>query len=81
VFGAGLAIFTTASLLCAIAPDALFLNLARAVQGVGGAAMFAVSLALIAQEFAPGRERGTAMASTARRSAWASRSGRSSAAR
>jgi EmrB/QacA subfamily drug resistance transporter len=61
VFGAGLAIFTTASLLCAIAPDALFLNLARAVQGVGGAAMFAVSLALIAQEFAPGRERGTAM--------------------
>src|SRR6185436_9937616 len=61
VFAAGLAIFTTASLLCAIAPDALFLNLARAVQGVGGAAMFAVSLALIAQEFAPGRERGTAM--------------------
>src|SRR5215208_1589625 len=61
VFAAGLGIFTLASLLCAVAPDPLFLNLARAVQGIGGAAMFAVSLALIAQEFAPGRERGTAM--------------------
>ena len=38
------------------------LNLDRAVQGVGGAIMFAVSLALIAQEFAAGRERATAMA-------------------
>jgi EmrB/QacA subfamily drug resistance transporter len=61
VFSAGLAIFAVASLLCALAPDPTFLNLARALQGVGGAAMFAVSLALIAQEFAPGRERGMAM--------------------
>ena len=35
------------------------LNLARAVQGVGGAAMFATSLALLAAAF-HGRERGTA---------------------
>jgi len=35
------------------------LNLARAVQGVGGAIMFATSLALIAQAF-QGRDRGTA---------------------
>src|ERR671924_210017 len=61
MFGAGLAIFSSASLLCALAPDPTFLNLARAVQGVGGAIMFAVSLALIAQEFPAGRERGTAM--------------------
>jgi EmrB/QacA subfamily drug resistance transporter len=61
VFSAGLAIFSVASLLCALAPDPTFLNLARAVQGIGGAAMFAVSLALIAQEFAAGRERGMAM--------------------
>jgi EmrB/QacA subfamily drug resistance transporter len=61
VFIAGLAIFSGASLLSALAPDPTFLNLARAVQGVGGAAMFGVSLALIAQEFAPGRDRGTAM--------------------
>jgi len=61
LFAAGLVIFSTASLLCALAPDATFLNLARAIQGVGGAAMFAVSLALVAQEFPAGRERGTAM--------------------
>src|SRR5215217_912908 len=61
VFAVGLGIFTVASLLCALAPDPTFLNLSRAVQGIGGAVMFAVSLALIAQEFAPGRERGTAM--------------------
>jgi EmrB/QacA subfamily drug resistance transporter len=61
VFAIGLGIFTIASLLCALAPDPTFLNVARAVQGVGGAVMFAVSLALIGQEFAPGRERGMAM--------------------
>jgi EmrB/QacA subfamily drug resistance transporter len=61
LFAWGLAIFSIASLLCALAPDATFLNLARAVQGVGGAVMFAVSLALVAQEFPAGRERGTAM--------------------
>ncbi|HEX3316964.1 MAG TPA: MFS transporter [Solirubrobacteraceae bacterium] len=61
VFLVGLAIFSSASALCALAPDPTFLNVARAVQGVGGAVMFAVSLALIAQEFAAGRERGTAM--------------------
>jgi EmrB/QacA subfamily drug resistance transporter len=61
VFAAGLGIFSLASLLCALAPDPTFLNVARAVQGIGGAIMFAVSLALIAQEFPAGRERGTAM--------------------
>src|ERR687888_1995198 len=61
LFAAGLAIFSVASVLCAVAPDPTFLNLARALQGVGGAVMFAVSLALIAQEFPAGRERGMAM--------------------
>jgi len=61
LFIVGLGIFSLASLLCALSPDATFLNLARAVQGVGGAVMFAVSLALIAQEFRAGRERGMAM--------------------
>jgi EmrB/QacA subfamily drug resistance transporter len=61
VFVAGLAIFSVASLLAGLAGDPLALNLSRALQGVGGAIMFAVSLALIAQEFAPGRERGAAM--------------------
>jgi EmrB/QacA subfamily drug resistance transporter len=61
VFAVGLAIFSAASLAAGLAPDATFLNVARAIQGIGGAAMFAVSLALVAQEFAAGRERATAM--------------------
>src|SRR6202000_1335321 len=55
------AIFSAASLLCALAPDPTFLNLARGLQGIGGAIMFAVSLALVAQEFPGGPERGMAM--------------------
>src|ERR687895_667703 len=61
LFAVGLAIFSVASLLCALASDPAFLDLARALQGVGGAAMFALSLALVAQEFPAGRERGMAM--------------------
>ena len=61
LFAWGLGIFSGASLLCALAPDPTFLNLSRAVQGIGGAVMFAVSLALLAQEFPAGRERGMAM--------------------
>ncbi len=61
VFAAGLAIFSVASLMCGLALDPTFLNLARAAQGIGGAIMFAVSLALVAQEFPAGRERGMAM--------------------
>ncbi|MGO9972439.1 MAG: MFS transporter [Solirubrobacteraceae bacterium] len=61
VFTAGLGIFAVASLAAGLAPDAMFLNVSRAVQGIGGAAMFAVSLALVAQEFTAGRDRATAM--------------------
>jgi EmrB/QacA subfamily drug resistance transporter len=61
LFAAGLAIFSVASLLCALAPDPTLLSLARAAQGVGGAVLFAVSLALVAQDFPAGRQRGTAM--------------------
>jgi len=58
----GLVTFSLASLACGLAPSAAFLIGARAVQGLGGAIMFAISLALVAQEFPGGRERGTAMA-------------------
>jgi EmrB/QacA subfamily drug resistance transporter len=51
VFSLGLGIFTFASFLCGIAGDPTLLNLARGLQGIGGAAMFATSLALIGQEF------------------------------
>ncbi|MEZ5078195.1 MAG: MFS transporter [Solirubrobacterales bacterium] len=59
VFTLGFATFTVASFLCGIAGDPTLLNLARGLQGVGAAAMFATSLALIGQEF-QGRDRATA---------------------
>jgi EmrB/QacA subfamily drug resistance transporter len=59
VFLCGIALFTTASALCGAAQSPTWLIIARGVQGIGGAAMFAVSLAIISQEF-HGRERGTA---------------------
>jgi EmrB/QacA subfamily drug resistance transporter len=59
VFTIGFAIFTFASFLCGIAGDPTLLNLARGLQGVGGAGMFATSLALIGQEF-HGKDRATA---------------------
>ncbi|MDP9116132.1 MAG: MFS transporter [Actinomycetota bacterium] len=55
----GLAIFTLASLLCGVAGDTLLLQLSRGLQGVGGAIMFSVSLALLADAFR-GKDRGTA---------------------
>jgi EmrB/QacA subfamily drug resistance transporter len=59
VFAVGLGIFSASSLVCGLSTSSLMLNLARAAQGVGGAVMFATSLALIASAFS-GRERGTA---------------------
>lgn len=59
VFVAGLFVFTIASAVCGLSTSPLMLNLARAVQGTGGAMMFATSLALIAEAF-HGKERGTA---------------------
>ncbi|HTX10129.1 MAG TPA: DHA2 family efflux MFS transporter permease subunit [Solirubrobacteraceae bacterium] len=52
----GLIVFTLASVACAQAPNATVLDFARGVQGIGGAMMFACSLALIVQEF-PAQER------------------------
>ena len=59
VLTVGLIIFTVASVVCAQAPNATVLDFARGVQGVGGATMFACSLALIVQEF-PAGERAVA---------------------
>jgi EmrB/QacA subfamily drug resistance transporter len=59
LFTIGLVIFTLGSLLCGLAQDPLMLILSRAGQGVGGAIMFATSLALLASTF-QGKERGTA---------------------
>jgi len=59
VFVTGLVVFTASSAACGLAGSPLALNLARAVQGAGGAMMFATSLALIAGAF-HGKERGLA---------------------
>jgi EmrB/QacA subfamily drug resistance transporter len=59
IFVVGLLLFVCASLLCGLAGSPTMLNVSRGLQGIGGAMMFATSLALIAQEFAPD-ERGTA---------------------
>ena len=55
----GLAGFTLASLLCGVAGSTLLLQLSRGLQGIGGAIMFAVSLALLADAFR-GKDRGVA---------------------
>src|SRR4051794_28958948 len=55
----GLVVFTAASLLCGISTTTLMLQLSRGLQGVGGAIMFSVSLALLADAFR-GKDRGVA---------------------
>ena len=61
VFVVGLGVFILASVACGAADGPALLIAARALQGIGGAAMFATGLALIGQEF-EGRERGKAIA-------------------
>ena len=51
LFLAGLTVFTLGSLACSLAVNPLTLVAARAVQGVGGATLFATALAILGQEF------------------------------
>src|ERR1700729_3701097 len=59
LFTIGLIIFTLGSLLCGLAVSPLMLILSRCGQGVGGAMVFATSLALLGQTYR-GRDRGVA---------------------
>ena len=59
-YTAGFALFTAASVACALAPSALLLVAARLVQGVGGAFLMANSAALVTDAF-PRRELGRAL--------------------
>ena len=59
-YTAGFALFTVASVACALAPSALLLVAARLVQGVGGAFLMANSAALVTDAF-PRRELGRAL--------------------
>ena len=61
LFLLGLVSFTVASLACGVAPTRAVLVVARAVQGVGGAVVAAVALALIMNLFTEPGERAKAM--------------------
>src|ERR671911_1553284 len=61
VFLGGVVSFTAASIACGLAPNPLFLVVGRAVQGLAGAAVSAVALALIMGLFTDPGERAKAM--------------------
>lgn len=58
----GLALFSSMSLLCAMAPDVATLIVLRMIQGVGAAAMLPASLALLRHAFPDARARASAVA-------------------
>src|SRR5262249_23646287 len=61
LFVAGIALFTSASLVCGLASSQGMLIAARAVQGVGGAVVSAVALSLMMTIFTEPAERAKAM--------------------
>jgi len=61
VFMAGFAIFTAASLACALAPNASILIAARAIQGFGAAVLVPNSLALLSHAYPDEKQRGRAV--------------------
>jgi len=60
IFLLGLIIFIVGSMLCGLAPSLWLLILARLLQGIGGALIFSVNVAMITSTF-PGNERGLAL--------------------
>ncbi|HET9119796.1 MAG TPA: MFS transporter, partial [Solirubrobacterales bacterium] len=60
VFLIGMAVFAAGSVLAALADDDAVLVAARGVQGIGGAAMLSLSLAIVSHAF-PGEEQGRAL--------------------
>jgi DHA2 family methylenomycin A resistance protein-like MFS transporter len=61
IFMAGFAIFTAASLGCALAPNAAILIAARGVQGLGAAILVPNSLALLSHAYPDEKQRGRAV--------------------
>ena len=51
IFSSGMVVFILASIACGFSPNVLFLILARAVEGIGGALMVPGSLAIISASF------------------------------
>jgi EmrB/QacA subfamily drug resistance transporter len=61
MFVAGVALFSLASLTCAVAESPGLLLAARALQGIGGAIVSPTTMSIIATSFAEGRERNRAL--------------------
>jgi EmrB/QacA subfamily drug resistance transporter len=61
LFMAGLAIFTVASLACALATTDTFLIIMRGVQGLGAAVLLPAALSIVMNMFAEGAERNKAL--------------------
>src|SRR4051812_45917418 len=80
LFLIGLVVFTVGSLACALAPTALALEVFRALQGVGGAVLFATATPLLRAEFSGAALARALGAFGATRSAAPAPSGRSPAA-
>lgn len=78
VYLGGLVLFAAASLACGLATGPAALIAFRAVQGLGGAAMFATTMALLSAAY-QGRDRGIAFGVWGRSTAPPPRPGRSSA--
>src|SRR4051812_13417363 len=62
VFSVGMILFTVASIACAMAGSIEVLDVARGIQGIGGALLFATSLSLLAEAFPGTQERTKALA-------------------
>ncbi|NGN66914.1 MFS transporter [Streptomyces sp. A7024] len=61
VFTAGLALFTAASLACALATSGIFLVIMRGVQGLGAAVVLPAALSIVMSMFTEGAERNKAL--------------------
>ncbi|MFG1808376.1 MFS transporter [Streptomyces sp. NPDC049040] len=61
VFTAGLALFTAASLACALATSGIFLIIMRSVQGLGAAMVLPAALSIVMNMFPEGTERNKAL--------------------
>jgi EmrB/QacA subfamily drug resistance transporter len=61
VFTAGLALFTAASLACALATSGIFLIIMRGVQGMGAAMVLPAALSIVMNMFTEGAERNKAL--------------------
>ena len=63
VFLYGMAVFTSASVLCAVSPSSMFLIVFRFLQGFGSAMIFGTSVAIVTSAY-PLQERGKALGLT-----------------